>query len=121
MPTDAEIDQVIKEARIDKHGPSIDFDWFDTVVEAASNVDVIQEEVEVVPAGMCGDGFLLILIVDGNRLSSNLLTFEELWSEDYHDFSSTQVVTKMLEIASLEISKITLKHRTWFTPRPIGT
>ncbi len=89
-------------------------------MEAASRLGVIQEEVEVTPAGMLGDGFLLILIVDGNRLASNLLAFEELWSEDYHGFSNTQAVVKMLELASLEISKITLKHRTWFTPRPVG-
>lgn len=117
MFTQGEIDQVMEAARTG--GPSIDFDWFDTIVEKAAEIGVISDEVEVdVLDDTRGGGFRLLLIVNGSRLGSRTLRFEDEWKEEWLGEPVGDSVLRMLALAVAEIKNIQTVHNTWFVARP---
>lgn len=121
MATVDEIDQIMDRSRLSKNGPSVDFDWFDTIVLSAAAVGVIQYDVEVLEVGPNYEcGYLLIVLRNGSRLASKVLTPEEQWDEACMELPVTAAVEKLLEIALREISKIITVHDTWHQPKPVG-
>jgi hypothetical protein len=101
--TKDELDKVVEAARTGR--VSIDFDWFDTVVEAASELGILGHEVTVDTVGPM-EAFRLILTVNGVRFASSLLTFEDNWSEEYAQEPVNDSVLRLLIIAVREIKKI---------------
>lgn len=117
MFTMSEIDQVMDAGKL-RGEPSIDFDWFDTVVEAAESSGVLPHTLETLPSG---DGnVMLILIVNGVRFCSQLLIFEDEWKEDWIGEPVQDSVLRLLEIAVREIKKIETIRDTWYQPLPVG-
>lgn len=119
MFTQGEIDQVAKTAKTG--GSSIDFDWFDTIVENASELGVISDEVEVDTLGdtsILGGGFRLLLIVNGSRFASRVLRFEDEWKEEWMGEPVGDSIVRMLSLAVAEIKNIRTVHNTWFVARP---
>ena len=117
MFTMGEIDKVMDAGSL-RREPSIDFDWFDTVVEAASELGILGHEVTVDTVGPAQEAFRLILIVNGVRFASARLTFEDNWSEEYAQEPVNDSVLRLLTIAVREIKKIQTARDTWFKPLP---
>ena len=125
MFTQGEIEQVMAASKTG--GASIDFDWFDTIVENASELGVIRDEVEVdviEEISPRGGGFRLLLVVNGNRLGSRVLRFEEEWEEEWAGEPVSDSVLRMLALAVAEIKNIQTVHNTSFvarSPFPVRT
>lgn len=119
MFTQEQIDKVKDRSRISSHGPSIDFDWFDTVVESACELGILGHEVDVYP--VTPDGvFLLVLIVNGVRFATPGLSFEEEWTEEYVGEPVDTSVRRLLDIALREIKKIEVTRDTWYTKKGLA-
>jgi len=115
--TKEELDKVSEAAQTG--GVSIDFDWFDTVVEKASELGVLGHEVTVDTVGP-HEAFRLILTVNGVRFASPLLTFEDHWREEYMQEPVSDSVLRLLVIAVREIKQIETARDTWYTAKQVG-
>lgn len=113
MFTQGEIYKVMKQSRTG-NGPSIDFDWFDTVVTAASETGVLGHDVEVVTVN---DAYMLILVVNGVRFASKTLEYDEEWHEQYMQEPVRDSVLHLLEIAVRVIKEIETARDTWYAAK----
>lgn len=120
MFTQDEIEKVMIQARVSRLCPTIDFDWFDTIVEAAEEVGVLGHEIEIDTLGESGGDFRLLLIINGLRLGSQRLTFEKEWSEQYVQEPVQDSVQRLLGIAMREIKQIETTRDTWYAARRTG-
>lgn len=117
MLTQSDIDKVIAECvELGPGCPSINFDWFEPVVETASRIGVLGHDAVVLPVNPGGrDGYALVLTVNGVRFVSETLYFEEEWNEDWAHESLSESVLKLLTIALRVIREIEVARDTWYT------
>lgn len=128
MFTAGEIEQILIATRMSEHGPGIDFDWFPEVVEAADRCQILRtgdrvHEVQVDAVhnpGADNEGYRLMLVVNGSRFASELLTYTNSWSEDKEKAPVAEQVLSLLITAMEAIHRIEQVRDTWYRPAPVG-